>query len=238
MAETDTHRNLMFDMIQRLSFRYQDDADVYVSGNLLLFYEEGNKRKHVSPDVFVVFGVKKMDRLNYLLWQERKSPEFITEITSSSTRNEDKKKKLVLYRDIIKVKEYFQFDPFGDYLNPRLQGFRLLDGDYVPIVPIDGRLPSEVLGLHLEARGDKLLLYDPTTGQYVPTPEERAEQEKLKAEQEKLMAEQEKQNADEKADQERKRADEEKERADRAEREKAELLAEIERLRRQKRNGV
>ena len=154
-----------------------------------------------------------MERPNYLLWEEKAAPSFIAEITSSSTRNEDKKTKFVIYRDIIKVAEYFQFDPFGDYLKPRLQGFRLIDGDYVPIAPVDGRLPSEVLGLHLEARGERLLLYDPITGEYVPTPEERA-----------LL--------------ERKRADDEKLRADRAEREKAELLAEIERLRQQKRNGA
>jgi Uma2 family endonuclease len=220
MAETDTHRDLMFDLIKRLDFRYEEDANVYVSGTLLLFYEEGNKRKHVSPDAFVVFGVKKQPRLNYLLWEEKVSPQFIAEITSSSTKNEDKKTKFVLYRDIIKVQKYFQFDPFGDYLKPRLQGFRLVDGDYVPIAPVDGRLPSEVLGLHLEARGEMLLLYDPATGKYIPTPEERAWQERKHANEQK------------------ERAEKEKERADRAEREKAELLAEIERLRQQKRNGA
>jgi Uma2 family endonuclease len=213
MAETDTHRNQMFDLIKRLDFRYEDDPDVYVSGNLLLFYEEGNKRKHVSPDAFVVFGVKKMERPNYLLWEEKAAPSFVGEITSSSTKNEDKKTKFVLYRDIIKVTEYFQFDPFGDYLNPRLQGFRLVDGEYVPIAPVNGRIPSEVLGLHLEVRGQKLLLFDPATGEYVPTPEERAEQEKS-------------------------RADEQQERADRVERENAELLTELEQLRQQKRNGA
>lgn len=220
MAETDTHRNLMVDLIKRLDFRYEDDPNVYVSGNLLLCYEEGNRRKHVSPDAFVVFGVKKMERPNYLLWEEKVSPSFIAEMTSSSTKKEDQTTKFVLYRDVIKVAEYFQFDPFGDWLKPRLQGFRLINGEYVPIVPVDGRLPSETLGLHLEARGQRLLLWDPSTGEYVPTPEERAWQEQKRANQEK------------------ERADEEKERADRAERANAELLAELERLRQQKQHGA
>ena len=57
MAETDLHRNLMGDLIKELKVWYARDAMTYVSGNLLIFYEEGNKRKHVSPDVFVVHGV-------------------------------------------------------------------------------------------------------------------------------------------------------------------------------------
>ena len=56
MAETDVHRDLMMDLIRTLGAHYAADPMVYVSGNLLLFYEEGNKRKHVSPDVFVVRG--------------------------------------------------------------------------------------------------------------------------------------------------------------------------------------
>ena len=42
------------------------------------------------------------------------------------------------------------FDPTEDYLDPPLQGFRLAGELYVPIEPIAGRLPSQVLGLHLE----------------------------------------------------------------------------------------
>src|SRR5687767_9121508 len=66
MAETDHHRDQMVDAIQVLEHRYADQTDVYVSGNLLIYYEEGNKRKHVSPDVFVAFGVPKRKRLYFL----------------------------------------------------------------------------------------------------------------------------------------------------------------------------
>ena len=48
--------------------------------------------------------------------------------------------------------EYFLFDPRSEYLKPSLRGFRLIAGEYRPIEPIDGRLPSEMLGLHLEQR--------------------------------------------------------------------------------------
>ena len=180
MAETDFHRILMTALIQSLDYWFADKLRVYVSGNLLMYYVPGNKRKHVSPDVFVVKGVKKKKRLYYLTWQEGKNPSAIFEITSASTRKEDTDKKFVLYRDVLKVPEYFLFDPFGDYLKPKLKGYRLRDGEYVPIALVDGRMPSKVLGLHLEPAGQNLRLYDPATGEYVLSPEERAEEAERK----------------------------------------------------------
>ena len=75
------------------------------------------------------------------------------EVTSKTTRKEDQTKKPVLYRDVIKVAEYFLFDPTEDYLSPPFQGYRLVEGEYVAIKPVHGRLPSTVLGLHLERSG-------------------------------------------------------------------------------------
>jgi hypothetical protein len=65
--DSDWHRGLMAALIQTLQVHYAEEPRVYVSGNLLLFYEEGNRRRHVSPDVFVVKGIAKHARPNYLL---------------------------------------------------------------------------------------------------------------------------------------------------------------------------
>jgi Uma2 family endonuclease len=161
MAETDIHRRDMVDLIQTLEDHFATEPMIYVSGNLLVFYQEGNRRKHVSPDVFVVRGVEKKPRENYLIWDEGKAPDLVIELTSKSTKHEDQVKKKELYRDVLRVSEYFMFDPTEDYLEPSLLGFRLVDGEYLPIEPVDGRLPSDVLGLHLERDGEELRLYDP-----------------------------------------------------------------------------
>lgn len=187
MAETDWHRILMTMCIETLDVRYAADMNVYVSGNLLIFYSEGNRRKHLSPDVFVVFGVPKHPRPNFLLWEEGKGPDVVFELTSSSTRNEDLKSKFLLYQDVLKVREYFLFDPFGDHLDPPLRGFRLHNAIYKPIRPVKERLPSRVLGLHLERDGKELRLYDPATDSVLPTTSERleiaeAENERLRQE--------------------------------------------------------
>jgi predicted phosphohydrolase len=40
---------------------------------------------------------------------------------------------------------------------------------------VAGRLPSQVLGLHLERNGRALRLYDPATERWLPTPLEKEE---------------------------------------------------------------
>ncbi len=187
MAETDWHRDLMVRLIETLKHYYAAEQRVYVSGNLLLFYERGDRRRHVSPDVFVVKGVPKHDRPNYLTWEEGKGPGVVIEMTSSSTRGEDVETKFQLYQNTLRVPEYFLFDPLGDYLDPPLRGYRLRRGRYAAIRPAEGRLPSQVLGLDLERHGRDLRLYDRAADEWLPTPEERlaaaeAEAERLRRE--------------------------------------------------------
>lgn len=182
MAETDHHRELMVDLIESLQVYYAEEPRVYVSGNLLLFYEKGNKRKYLSPDVFVVPAVGNHRRVNFLMWEEGRGPKFVIELTSSSTRKEDTHKKKALYQDVLKVREYFLFDPHGDYLKPSMQGFRLVKGIYQTIPVVEGRLPSLTTGLHLERQGTELRLWDPKTKSWLPTSQEALDSAALSVE--------------------------------------------------------
>jgi Uma2 family endonuclease len=176
MGETEVHRDNMIGLIQALQNHFADDPRVCVSGNLMMYYVRGDKRQHVSPDVFVVRDIPKRPRIYYLVWEEGKGPDLVIELTSPSTRHEDLDKKFTLYRDTLRVGEYFLFDPFEQYLEPSLQGYRLVEGQYLPIELEAGRLPSAVLGLHLERLGTELRLYDPQTGRLLPTAREIAAQ--------------------------------------------------------------
>lgn len=171
MGETDVHRDVMVVTIETLKMHFAGQH-VYVSGNILLYYRPGNKRRHVSPDVLVVRGLEPRDRENYLLWNEGRAPNVVIEVTSQSTRDEDLEDKLEIYRDEIKVAEYFLFDPRSEYLDPVLQGHRLSRGRYQPIEPVAGRLPSVELGLQLESDGRRLRFYDPASERWLPTPQE------------------------------------------------------------------
>ena len=236
MAETDLHRILMVDLILTLQARYAADPNVYVSGNLLVFYRPNDRRRHVSPDCFVVFGVPNGERLNYLTWEEGKGPDVVIELTSKTTRREDVRTKFELYRDVLKVKEYFLFDPLEDYLTPSMQGFRLRAGAYQPIRPKAGRLPSQQLGLHLERDGDRLRLWNPETASRLLTPAEviDAQVQRILTTQQQAEAERQKAEAErQKAEAERQKAEAERDRADG-------LAAEVERLKKMlaaKKNG-
>lgn len=191
MAETPVHRQNMTDVIAELDSWFEPEPMVYVSGNMLMYYVPGNKHKRVSPDVFVTLGIPKNKfRPYYLTWEEGKGPDLAIELTSKSTRHEDLKQKLELYRDILKIKEYFLFDPFGEYLKPPLRGFRLLGGEYRLIKPVNGRIPSKVLGLHLEGQKDQLRLFDVAAGKWLPTPKELIKESRSVIEQNRSVIEQ------------------------------------------------
>ncbi len=175
MAETDLHRNEMFELIAMLQARYADAPDVYVSGNLLLYYVEGDPTKSVSPDTFVVFGVANHMRRTFKLWEEGVAPAVAFEVTSRKTRREDRRTKRALYAQL-GVAEYYLYDPEADYLRPPLQGFQLAEGAYVALAPdATGALRSERLGLDLRLEGGLLQLYDVATGERLPRLAERAQ---------------------------------------------------------------
>ena len=174
MAETPLHRDVILDLIATLSDFFSGDADVYVSGNMMMYYVEGNAEKWLGPDVFVTRGIAKLpERDVYKVWREGKGPDAVIEVTSPSTVRFDTGRKLRLYRDVLKVPEYFLFDPRDRSLaGAALAGYRLTHDEYELIAQTAGRLPSDILGLHLEVVGEALRLFDPRRAAYLPTPAE------------------------------------------------------------------
>jgi Uma2 family endonuclease len=166
MGESDRHRNAIMDLITALSDRYREDPDTYVSGDLFVYYEQGNPRAVICPDVFVAFGVPKGDRPSYKLWQEPRPPTVVVEISSPSTAKEDFGDKQAVCA-MLGVQEYFVYDPDFEYLSPQLQGFRLLGGAYRSIPSdMDGGVRSARLGLTFyPRRGEALAVVDTLTGE-------------------------------------------------------------------------
>ena len=185
MAETDWHRKLLMALIQIIDHHFREHDDVYVSGDLLIYYKMGDNTKSVAPDVFVVRGVAKKQRGTYLTWEESHTPDFVIELASPSTFRHDLTRKKDLYESVLKVKEYYIYDPLHQ-IQPHFIGFRLVDGVYQEIAFVNERLPSLVLNLELGERDGTLGIYDPTTEQWLAPPEERAEQAEERAEQEAL----------------------------------------------------
>ncbi len=178
MAETDWHRKLLMELLQIIDHHFREHDDVYVSGDLLIYYKMGDNTKSVAPDVFVVRGVAKKQRGTYLTWEESHTPDFVIELASPSTVRHDLTTKKDLYASVLKVKEYYIYDPLHQ-IQPHFVGFRLVDGVYQEIAFVNDRLPSEVLNLELGERDGTLRMYDPMIEQWLVPPQERAEQEAL-----------------------------------------------------------
>ena len=187
MGETDVHIDVLIYVREALKDYFRAEPQVYVAGNMLLYYEEGNPAACVAPDVFVVQEVAKGERRTYKLWEEGQPPSVVFEITSRSSRLEDVGTKRALYA-MLGVREYFLYDPLGEYLRPPLQGYRLQQSEYEHMLPGEqGELVSQVLSLELRVDEGQLRVVNPSTGERLLTPAEaqsarRAEVEARKAE--------------------------------------------------------
>ena len=175
MAENTWQLRAMVDGISILRSRYRRNPDVFVGGDLLMYYERGDPTRRVAPDVFVIFGVPDHDRMSYRLWEEGKAPDFALEVASESTWREDLGRKRDLYAKL-GIGEYWLFDPQGEFFDPPLRGLVLQNGEYGEL---PGRmengvrvLRSRVLGLDLRAEGSALRFRDPVTGEDLRTLEE------------------------------------------------------------------
>ncbi len=168
MAENDAQLAAIHYGIGALRVYFEARADVYVSGDLLMYYVKDNPGVSVAPDVFVVFGIEDRVRMSYKVWEEGKGPDFVLEVASKSTWREDLGPKRNIYARL-GVKEYWMYDPTGEYISPVLQGLRLAGGAYVRKLPVaspDGALTlrSDTLGLELRAQGGEMRFRDPATG--------------------------------------------------------------------------
>jgi Uma2 family endonuclease len=197
IGESDVHRLEILFLTGVLMEYFANNPQIYVSGNLMFYYEEGNPSAVVSPDVFVVKGIASRLRRSYKLWEEGAAPCFVIEVSSRSTRLEDLGNKKALYA-MLGVEEYVLFDPLAEYLKPPLQGFRLEQGEYVRVeLEPDGALRSQTLGLLLRHEGHTLQLYNLATGQRLLRLLEKAAA--LRAAEERSRAAQEQARAEEQA---------------------------------------
>ncbi len=187
-AETD--ENIMPEGIQHflLSVRlasmlltfFAKREDVKVFGNCMLYYEEGNPRKVVSPNLMICFGLQKTPMRVYRLWEEKVVPSVVIEFASETTWLNDVSTKLALYQKL-GVKEYYIYDVEYDNLPESLLAYRLVDDELKQIELEGKKVLSESLSLELVDTGETLRFFNPETNEFLMTMEEMAaELEKLK----------------------------------------------------------
>ena len=175
MAETDIHASLLIDLRKALDVFFADRPDVYVTGNIMFYYEEGAPKEVISPDVMVCFGIPKGNRTSYKTWEENDVvPSVVMEISSRGTWRKDRVEKRALYA-MLGVKEYFIFNPLDVKSDFSFVALSLINGEYAAMEIKNGRAQSEVLNLELVVKNQTLRLFNPATNDFLKTTEELAE---------------------------------------------------------------
>lgn len=182
MAETERHFREILKNFSLLENHFANTPDVYVLGDMLMYYVEGDPTKSIAPDIFVSFGIGRKERRIYKIWEEGKPPDFVLEFASKNTYDKDLTDKKQLYADI-GIHEYFLYDVDGQYLPSLLMGFRLINGEYIEIpVNDDGGILSESLALEFHLLDDGFGIYDPKVGDWIKTAADEAEERADEAE--------------------------------------------------------
>ncbi|MDJ0598153.1 MAG: Uma2 family endonuclease [Crocosphaera sp.] len=182
VAETYIHLYAILTTLEVLK-QYLSGQQATVLANQFMYYSQGLPRMRVAPDVMVIFNVEPGGRDNYKIWEEKEVPQVIFEMTSPSTKNQDQEFKKTLYEQL-GVKEYWLFDPKGEWISEKLIGYRLRNDVYEIIK--DNR--SEPLQLKLKVEGQLISFYREDTGEKLLIPEELAtalKQKEIELQQEK-----------------------------------------------------
>lgn len=224
VAETFLHLYAILTTLEVIK-QYLEGQQATVLANQFMYYAPGVPTARVAPDVMVIFGVQPGGRDNYKTWEEGRIPSVIFEMTSAGTQNKDRGDKKTLYA-LLGVQEYWLFDPKGEWIQDKLQGYRLaslvedneLTNRYLPIEDS----VSLVLNLRLQVEGALISFYRLENGQKLLIPSELAselrsasarleleQQARQRAEQQVEQAEQRAERAEQRAEQAEQRAEQE-----------------------------
>ena len=141
-----------------------------------------DKRRARYPDLMVAFGVDPeayRASNGYIVEEQGKAPDFVLEVASESTGENDVGDKRDYYESL-GILEYWRFDETGEHHGAKLAGDLLADGRYEPVEIRElagGALQgySQALGLYLRWEAGRLVFYEPGTGDPIATLEsERA----------------------------------------------------------------
>ena len=112
MAATLYHAKQISIFHDQLDRYYFKEPHILVGLDSFIYYSEGDMKKCVAPDIYVVLGAKKTPlRRSFYTWAEGAVPDTIFEFLSDSTINEDRDRKVQIYLDEMGAKEYFIHQP-------------------------------------------------------------------------------------------------------------------------------
>ena len=112
MPAGEFHGMQMHSLFDQFLRYFQAHPHIHVSMDNFIYYREGDIRKVVAPDVYVVLGAAKLPlRRSFYTWAEGTVPTAVFEFLSDTTASEDRHEKVEVYLRDIGVAEYFIHQP-------------------------------------------------------------------------------------------------------------------------------
>lgn len=101
--------------------------DVFVGADQFIYYVQGDPKRKIAPDAYVIFGVPSDPyRPVIRVWEEGAAPAIVVEVSSEDSRGEDRGRKKRICQDILRCDEYLVFDDDSS----EILLFRLVEGVY------------------------------------------------------------------------------------------------------------
>ncbi|MXV75625.1 Uma2 family endonuclease [Candidatus Poribacteria bacterium] len=124
MPAGEFHGMQMHSLFDQFLRYFQAHPHIHVGMDNFIYYREGDIRKVVAPDVYVVLGAAKLPlRRSFYTWAEGTVPTAVFEFLSDTTASEDRHEKVEVYLRDMGVAEYFIHQP--DMNRPiEFQGWR------------------------------------------------------------------------------------------------------------------
>ncbi|MCY7377062.1 MAG: Uma2 family endonuclease [Pyrinomonadaceae bacterium] len=166
MGETAFHYKLIFLLYGFLEAYFSTRNNIVVAANMMVYYDEGNAKKWLAPDIFVCFGVENHLRRTFKTWEEGVFPQIVFEIASDSTFENDLGGKRLDYARL-GVEEYYLFDPEREYLPSPLMSFHRKNGRLLSVNIENNRAFSPLLNLEIVDTGKSFRLFDPNEQKFL-----------------------------------------------------------------------
>ncbi len=158
VVQSDWHNSVIFDAKAMVKAHLLGRPEAFVGSDIYVYWEKGDNRKKVAPDLFVCPRVEPRgtERKSFYVWRELSGPQFVLEVLSESTQRLDWGPKFHAYRVGMRVPEYFLFSPH--HHPPCVWGFRLRDGEYEEIArDARGRVWSEQMEVWIGTEAGTLI---------------------------------------------------------------------------------
>ncbi len=166
MGETAFHYKLVFLFYGLLDACFSSQKDVTVAANMMVYYEKGNIKRWLAPDIFVCFGVENKLRRTFKTWEEGVFPQVVFEIAFDSTFENDPGGKRLDYARL-GVEEYYLLDPEREYLPSPMMAFRRENGRLMSVNIKDNRVFSPLLNLEIVDTGKSFRLFNPKSKEFL-----------------------------------------------------------------------